>query len=301
MAALVDSFLLELTNLTIKGLTVKKFIAKISIATFTLLMAVSAGAVPISSDLTITGSVSLALPGTTDQDLAIASTGFGFQTATTKSILGGTTSTSSATNLTVTGDNPQGGQLTQINDGVGVDASVSSLGFGETPFFVFDYTFDLFNASLTEDYTISFAVNFDTSTDALTVSDSYSKSIFVLENPVEFFFSDLISDGIGNNKKNGVDTGNIGGIESDSGLFSFDILLLAGGSANFTGEVILEGGVFDAIGYMSAINNSFIYISDVSGSSPPTPPTDPIDVPAPSTPILLLMGLICLVERRIRA
>ena len=111
----------------------KKFIAQTLIATFTLLMAVSAGAVPISSDLTITGNVSLALLGTIDQDLALQSTGNGIQTATTTSILGGTTSTSSATNLTVTGDNPLGGQLTQINDGLGVDASVLSSGIGGTP------------------------------------------------------------------------------------------------------------------------------------------------------------------------
>lgn len=69
-------------------------------------------------------------------------------------------------------------------------------------------------------------------------------------------------------------------------------MLYAGQTANFTGEMKIDSAVFDQLGMMSGFNDSFIYLSGITGASPPPPPTD---VPTPSTPVLLLMA------RRIRA
>lgn len=274
----------------------KQFIKKASIATISLLIANLANAVPITSDLTITGTITFDSDPLSGSSSAV---GNASQTATMKSLLGGTLSTSSVDNLTVTGTNPHGGQLTDINDGIGLNASVSSDGIGEVPIFVFDYDFGMSNASLTEDYTISFAINYDTSVDSsANTEDAFIDNRVNLYNPAEFFFSDLTSDTLFGNEKNGVITGNFGGVEADSGLFSFDIVLLAGQTVNFTGEVKIVGEV-SGQDMMSGFNDSFIYLSGVTGSSPP--PSPPTDVPTPSTPVLLLMGMVFLMTRRIRS
>ena len=280
----------------------KQLIKKASIATISLLIANLANAVPITSDLTITGTITFDSDPLSGSSSAV---GNASQTATMKSLLGGTLSTSSVDNLTVTGTNPHGGQLIDINDGIGLIASVSSDGIGEVPIFVFDYDFGMSNASLTEDYTISFAINYDTSVDSSAdTEDAFIDNRVNLYNPAEFFFSELksdTSDSLGGNEKNGVSTGNLGGVETESGLFSFDIMLLAGQTTNFTGEVKLDGQVFDQLGMMNGFNDSFIYLSGVTGSSPLPPPTPPTDVPTPSTPVLLLMGMVFLMTRRIRS
>jgi hypothetical protein len=287
---------IRLISLSIKGLTVNKFTKKISIAIFALLMASTASAVSITSDLNITGTI------TFDDDPSngsLSAVSNATQTATMESILGGSLSTSTVNNVAVTGNNPHGGRLTDINDGIGLNASVSSNGIGFAEAFVFDYNFTLSNSSATEDYTISFAIDYNSSVNS--ADGAFIDNRLILENPAEFFISDLTTDTDPNNgnEKNGVDTGRDGGVESDSGLFTFDIVVLAGQMAMFTGEIKIDGEVFDPQGLMSALNDSFIYVSAVTGSSPPTQP--PIDVPAPSTPLLLLTGLICLIARRIRA
>ncbi len=284
-------YYLQLVSQSIKGLIVKKLTKKISIATFALLMASSASAVTITSDLTITGEVSFDDNPSTGSLPAI---GDATQTAIMESILGGTSSTSTVNNVAVTGSNPHGGQLTDINDGIGLNASVSSEGIGSIEAFIFDYNFALSNASLTEDYTISFAINYNTSVDSTV--DAFIDNRLILENPGEFFFSDLTSDTDNGNEKNGLATGNNGGSESDSGLFTFDIVVLAGQIATFTGEIKIDGETFDSQGFITGVNDSFIYVSAVSGSSPPPP----IDVPAPNTPLLFLTGLVLLTARRIR-
>jgi len=274
---------------------VKKFTQKISIATFALFMTFSASAVPITPDLTITGDITFDVDPTNG---SLPASGLATQTATMESILGGTLSTSTVNNVTVSGNNPLGGQLTEINDGIGLEASVSSNGIGFVDAFVFDYNFALSNSSATEDYTISFAIDYNSSVNSAV--NAFIDNRLILEDPAEFFFSDLTTDTFFGNEKNGVDTGNFGGVESDSGLFTFDIVVLAGQMATFTGEVKIDGEVFDGQGLMSALNDSFIYVSAVVGSTAPPPPP-PTNVPAPSTPLLLLAGLMCLIARRIRA
>jgi hypothetical protein len=45
-----------------------------------------------------------------------------------------------------------------------------------------------------------------------------------------------------------VNTGDFGGVEDDNDLFTFDIVLLAGQKAEFTGEIKIDGEVFDQAG-----------------------------------------------------
>jgi hypothetical protein len=54
------------------------------------------------------------------------------------------------------------------------------------PVFVFDYNFALSNASLTEDYTISFAIDYLTSVNSKI--DAFIDNHLILENPAEFSF-----------------------------------------------------------------------------------------------------------------
>ena len=89
-------YYLQLVSQSIEGLIVKKLTKKISIATFALLMASSASAVTITSDLTITGEVSFDDNPSTGSLPAI---GDATQTAIMESILGGTSSTSTVTML----------------------------------------------------------------------------------------------------------------------------------------------------------------------------------------------------------
>jgi hypothetical protein len=54
------------------------------------------------------------------------------------------------------------------------------------PVFVFDYNFALSNASLTEDYTISFAIDYLTSVNSTI--DAFTDNHLILENSAEFSF-----------------------------------------------------------------------------------------------------------------
>jgi hypothetical protein len=272
-----------------------KFLKAASALLFALALG-NANAVIIPADIQITGQVTFA-DGTNG---SVPAGNNALQTATMKSIIGGVLSTSTVDDTTVTGSNPRGGQLTDLLDGIGLNAMLSSNGLGYADAFVFDYNFEIVNSSITDDYIVSFAIDYDLSVDSAT--RAYVDNRLILENPAEtpaeFFFSDLTSDTEDGNTVNGVGTGNNGGTESDAGIFTFDITVNAGETKFFTGEIKLDGESFLSNSSMIALNDSFISVTAAqSTSNPPRPPTD---VSEPSSVLLLLSGLFALgIKRRV--
>ncbi|MFC3120771.1 hypothetical protein [Agaribacter flavus] len=258
---------------------------------FVVLVTPYAQAVPITSDLTINGEVSFDITSSLAEGNAI-------QTATLFSVLGGTNTNSTVSNTTVTGDNPKGGQLTDIGDGIGLSSSLESSGIGFSDVFAFDYAFQITNNSLSQDYTISFLAEFENSVNSEL--DAFVESRFILEDSsnTEFFFTDLSSDTLVGNEKNGNPTGNTGGVESDFGTFGFDIVVAAGQMLTFTGEVKLDGESFVNDSFMLSSNDSFISILSVSGSGGSTNPPNP--VPSPYPALLFLAGCVGVVVRRVK-
>jgi len=258
-----------------------KFLKAASALLFALALG-NANAVIIPADIQITGQVTFA-DGSNGSEPA---EGNAVQTATMESIIGGVFSTSTVDNTTVTGSNSRGGQLTDLLDGIGLDASLSSTDIGSSDAFVFDYNFEIFNRSQTDDYIVSFAIEYDTRVN--TGINAFVDNKLVLENPTEFFFSDLTSD-----------TGFGGGdVKFDAGIFRFDIAVNAGEKKYFTGEIKLDGMSLSSGSSMSALNDSFISVTAAQRTSnPPRPPTD---VSEPSSVLLLLSGLFALgIKRRV--
>ncbi|NMH59128.1 PEP-CTERM sorting domain-containing protein [Alteromonas ponticola] len=222
-------------------------------------------------------------------------TGPASQMATMTAIQGGTNSDSSVNNVTVTGDNPIGGALTETGDGVGVNASASGGADSSVGDFIFDFAFDLTNSSLTTDYQIFFEVSFANFVDA-NGSDAYVDGEINLfdGDSNEFFASDLTSDTFFGDERNGESLTSLGAALSDSGNFLFDITLGAGMSDFFSGLLKIDGGEFFGNGSFNAQTEAFISVLRVVDLT--TPP----DVPEPSILMLFTGGLLSLLAGKRR-
>ena len=102
------------------------------------------------------------------------------------------------------------------------------------------------------------------------------------------FFSDLTSDTVFGDQKNGTALATSGATLTDSGTFLFDITLAAGASDSFSAVLKMDGGAFDNSSLFNA--STFAFIS-VIGADNLTAVQPPLPVPEPSTLMLFLGGL----------
>ena len=251
----------------------------------------SALAIPITTDLSITGTVELDINTTTPL-------GNGSQSATYSATSGGVALASLICAADCLPGSPNAGGfssigLTDLGDGVGIVTTVSGSGaFTFNEFFLNDYTVDLVNNSLTDTFKVTFQIDF--SQDASVTADQddggaaakakldVDRELPLPAVPELFSFGDLDT------------TLGMLGPFSDSGMPTFDITLAPGDIGMVEARQDIEGIAVG--GSYSVGQNMFISVLDVMNLT--TPP--PSSVPEPTTLGLLGAGLIGLVLRRKR-
>ena len=243
-------------------------------------------AIPFSTDLTISGSITYDstnsyVTGTT-------------QSGSISSTIGGTNTSSSISGVTLTGSNPLAGVMTDIGDGFGSSFTMSGDQNGDEGGLFSDYLFDITNNSATDQYQVTFGIEFSNLANA-DGTDAYADSqisIWDETNIVEVFFSDLTSDTLFGDEENGTILASFGASLSDSGLFNLDVLIDPLASFQLSGFNELEGGVYDSTSSFNGELTSFISVANVINLTQP--------VPAPEPGILLLMatGLLGILVRR---
>ena len=256
-----------------------------------LMMRATAPAAPFSPSLSVTGGISF------DTVFAIAD-GSASQSGSFSRIAGGGASTSTFSDTTVAGANPQAGPLTHIGDGFTASAEGSAaFDGGDAEFGVgIDLDFGITNTSATDTFKVTFKVAFDNFVDA-DGPDAFAESAFTVDDPFgEVFFTDLTSDTAFGDDVNGADPGTFGEALADAGVFLFDVVVDPLGFAAVFGALTLEGVAFDVDSAASARFSGAVTIDAVMNL---TSPTDPI--PEPGTVVLLgagVLGLASLFRRR---
>lgn len=238
-----------------------------------------AHAIPFSSDIIITGSITYDITNSyasgTTQGGSISST------------IGGSPSSSTISGSTISGSNPLSGALTDIGDGFGSSFTMSGDQLNDEGLLGSDYFFSLTNSSATDQYQVSFAIDFTNLVNA-DGTDAYADSQLSVSNDLtlaELFFTDLTSDVFFGDQENGAGLSSFGASLSDTGIVMLDFLLNPLASVDFSGSNDLTGGVYDNTSAFSGELTSFISVADVVNLTPPTP------VPAPATLLLMMLGL----------
>lgn len=255
---------------------------------FVLSMPVAVNAVAIDSSLTITGSVQF------DTVNSSAASGAATQDGSFSGTFNGATSGSTINNTTVTGSNPVSGNMTEIGDSLGSVLNFSGTSGGTNGGMFTDFLVDISNTSATDQFMITFAVDFSNIIDA-NGGDAYADSqlsIFNTTNSLEVFFTDLTSDTFFGDKVNGVSPGTFGDALSDTGIATFDIFIDPLATINLSGLNAIEGGAFSADGSYSGSLETVLSIVAVSNLTGPQP------VPETSPLVLLSLGLLGFVVSR---
>ncbi len=271
----------------------RKVIRFCSILCALIFIAPTVTATLIASDLTITGNVEF------DTLLSASATGNASQNADMSLVIGGATSNTSIANVTPTGANPLGGVLTDYGDGVGVSAIGSSTAgaISAIPDFIFDLGFSLSNSSATDSYQVFFELAFSNFVDA-EGSDAFIDAEINLFNSLlaEMFFSDLTSDTVFGDQKNGTALATSGATLTDSGTFIFDITLAAGASDSFSAVLKMDGGAFDNSSLFNARTSAFISV--IGADNLTGGPQPPSQVPEPSVFLLFIIAITLLQIKR---
>jgi len=255
---------------------------------FMLLMPFQVLAIPFSSDIGISGSVVYDSTNST----ATGTT----QSGSITSVIGESISSNTINGATITGSNTLSGTLTDLGDGFGSSFIMSGDQNGDKGRLISDSFFNIVNNSATDQYQVSFAIDFLNLADA-DGTDSFADSQLTVQNDLtlaELFFTDLFSDSLFGDKENGTNLGSFGASLSDSGTVMLDFLINPLASVDFSTFSDLRGEIFDATSSFSGEITSFISISDVTNLTNP----EPVGVPAPATLLLMLTGLIGMVTFR---
>jgi hypothetical protein len=269
------------------------------------LLAASAGAfaVPITSDLTITGSVALSTTigvspfsdGNVTQSGNVRTTAGGTTTMAAFSTSPGTADGADDASTTLPAPNPLTGTLTDTGDGIGWSTDLDALfatgfNFNEGYDFIIDFGMSMANASLVDTYTVTVEVDYSNAVDADGPDAFAVAGLDVERNNVDVLLSDVTSDTLLGDELNNTPTGTFGDPISDSGVFTFDVFIAPGAllADAVGGTHQWEGGVFDDPGASLADVSVDITILDVICSSGPcgAPPQ-----PTPEPGALALLGL----------
>jgi len=236
-------------------------------------------AVPIDPDLNVTASI----------DFVFGNPAAGGATQSGEFTLtqGGADTTSTiASDTTVTGGNPLSGALTDTGDGVGAILDQSGAGDSAENALGLDYAFGIANNSLTDTFEVTVVIDFFNSVDA-DGSDAFAESAFTFdENSTELFFTDLVSDTLFGDTIGGIDTGTFGDPLAEMGTQSLVFSLLPGATLNLSGTFDLEGGSFESDSSYTGLLDVFVSIGDVENITDPAP-----EVPVPGTLLLGALGL----------
>jgi len=242
----------------------------------------AAYATPFTTDIAITGEISFATGYALVTGNATQSGGFSVAQ-------GGVATTSTFADTTVSGLNPLLGTLTDFGDGFGNNVSAtasaqdSHFGIGN------DITLNISNSSLTDTYKITFKIDFSNSVDS-GGADAFVHSVYDIRNPsnTEVFFTELITDTVNGNTKNGVSDVTLGGLVEDIGISFFDVVIDPGQSLTYIGAYTLwnNSGVYSRTGSASADFSAFLSVDAITNLTNP-----PITVPEPSTMLLFGVGL----------
>ena len=170
-----------IANNAVRFLSLRGNVAKLGVgvllgAALLALPVTSAKAVPITSDLTITGTVDI-------DEVDSTLDGSASQTGTMDLTSGGTDSQSTISGTMVSGSDPLSGSLTDTGDGVGASGSLSGSSDGDGSFFVIDLTMEIMNTSLTDTFEITFKITYDNSVDADGI-DAFAQSEFSVDDPL---------------------------------------------------------------------------------------------------------------------
>lgn len=246
-----------------------------------LLGSPAAQAAPITSDLSISGSVAF------DSANSYA-TGTASSAGNLSSMIGGAAGTSAYSGST---GGSLAGNLTETGDGFGFAGRASASGdTGEFKTFI-DILLNLSNTSATDTYKINFNMAFANAVDA-DGSDAYADSEFFVRDPnggADLFFTDIVSDTLNGDAIAGVLTGNVGDALNESGPDTFFITLAPGASVSFGPSSILwllAGGSYAADASATASLDAFLSIASIENLTLPPNPT-----PEPATLALLGVGL----------
>lgn len=252
-----------------------------SAAALSLMTAGASWAVPISSSLSIIGTVALdtvnsALPGTASRN------------GTLQAVSGGVASTADFAELSFsTGSNPLTRNLTDLNDGIGARHAASGTNDAAAGLLGIDYSVSLLNNSATETFVINFLAEIINAVSA-TGNDAFAKSAISISNPAgtEVVFSDFRTDT--------ANPGSSTNFNAASASNAFSITLAPGASASFLATQDVEGGVFST-GTFGADMTAFLKIASVTSTGGPTHA-----VPLPGSLPLVALGLAALLAARRR-
>ena len=273
-----------------------KFNRTISTALLFALTLGNANAIIIPIDLQISGQVNFSVAdsaeivGNATQNATMTLTNAGASTVTT------------VANITPTGSNPLGDidpgnfTFTDLGDGLGVAAIIDGEASSQADDFIFDIDFSLKNNSLTDTYQIFFELVYTNNVNA-EGTGTFIDSEIALFNSVtsEVFVSDLTSDTVFFDQKNGTTLTTLGDALNDTGTFAFDFTLSAGASDSFSGLLKMDGSGFAANGTFDGDSEAFIRILLAENLTPPPPP---VGVPEPSIVFLILSAVMGLIIKR---
>ncbi|MCG7499823.1 hypothetical protein MHO82_23425 [Vibrio sp. Of7-15] len=202
---------------------------------------------------------------------------------TMDSVIGGAAGPmTTVTGLTPVGPNPVGGMFTHLGDSV--STSVELFGDADDAGEVFfDYGIDLENTSGSSFFDVFFEIEVSNSVDADI--DAFADSLIALfdASAIEIFFSDLLSDTLFGDEKNGAVLGTSGDLVTDISTFGFGFTLAPGEILTFGSHVAGKGEGF-AGGAFSLLSDSSITLVDAHA----------VIVPEPSGFMLFLSSLLIL-------